>query len=97
MVIFIGSTTKEYLSQRMTAHRSDYRKYLNGKGSNITSFKLFAKYGIENCNIILLESVNANTKDELLAREAHYIKTITCVNKQIPLQTKKEYNQVHKD
>ena len=95
--VYIGSTTKEYLSQRMTAHRYDYKRYLDGKYHNVTSFKLFDKYGIDNCKIILLELVNANCKDELHAREAHHIKTLSCVNKYIPLQTKKEHYEVNRD
>ena len=43
--IYIGSTTKEYLSQRMTAHRGDYGKWKNGKHGKIMSFDLFEKYG----------------------------------------------------
>ena len=95
--VYIGSTTKKYLSQRMTAHRTDYKRFLNEKGANVRSFKLFEKYGIENCKIILLELVNANTKDELLAREAHYIKSVACVNKMVPLQTSKEYREANRD
>ena len=55
------------------------------------SFDLFEKYGIENCRILLLELVNARTKDELHTREAHYIKTLKCVNKVIPNRTRKDY------
>jgi hypothetical protein len=95
--VYIGATSKEYLSQRMTAHRSDYRAWLNKKSkSYTTSFKLFEKYGVVNCSIILLESVNAKSFDELKAREQYYIKNISCVNKVIPLQTEKEYNQKYK-
>jgi hypothetical protein len=89
--IYIGSTTKQYLSQRMDKHRSSYKSYKNGKYHNITSFIIFDKYGVENCDIILLESVNVNSKDELHIREAHYIKTLKCVNKVIPLRTGVEY------
>ena len=60
--IYIGSTTKEYLSQRMDTHRSQYKCFLNGKGDRTTSFNLFNKYGVSNCNIILLELVNVNIK-----------------------------------
>ncbi len=49
--IYIGSTTKELLSQRMDTHRSDYKQFLNGKQNNITSTKLFDKYGVENCKL----------------------------------------------
>ena len=47
--VYIGSTTKVYLLQRMTAHRSEYKRYLNGKGQNVRSDKSFDKYGIKNC------------------------------------------------
>ena len=86
--IYIGSTTKKYLSQRMVRHRNNY---IFSKHKYLTSFKIFDKYGIDNCNIILLESVDAKDYNELVAREAHYIKTLKCVNKTVPLRTRKEY------
>ncbi len=95
--IYIGSTTKEYLSQRMTTHRGNYKCFLNGKGNFISSFYLFNKYGVENCKIILLELVNVNSKDELLIRESHYIKNLKCVNKCTPLRTRKEYYEANKE
>ena len=99
--VYIGSTTKEYLCQRMDTHRSDYKRWKLGKRKHKTSsFLLFDKYKISNCEIILLESVNANSKDELLAREKYYIQLLQCVNKCTPNVTheekkekKKEYNQ----
>jgi ribosome-interacting GTPase 1 len=93
--IYIGSTTKQYLCQRMTAHRKKY-KYESNK-NNCKCLLLFDKYGIDNCDIILLEEVEANNKMELLQREAHYIKTLKCVNKYIPLRTDKEYYEDNKD
>jgi len=95
--IYIGSTTKKLLSQRMDTHRRHYKYFLNGKGPLTTSYNLFNKYGIENCKIILLELVNVNSKDELLIREAYYIKSLKCVNKNIPLRTHKEYEEFNKD
>jgi hypothetical protein len=89
--IYIGSTTKKYLSQRMDTHRGDYKRWKDGKRDKIMSFNLFDKYGVDNCQIILLETVNANSKDELIAREAYYIKTLKCVNRCIPGRTVKEY------
>ncbi len=96
--IYIGSTTKQYLSQRMDEHRSKYKKFNEGKRNyNTTSFEIFRKYGVENCRIILLESVNAENKHELQAREAYYIKTLECVNKCVPLRTKTEWGQDNAD
>ena len=96
--IYIGSTTKQYLSQRMEYHRRDYKKYKKGDLKRImTSFKLFDKYGLDNCDIVLLEFVNATCKEDLHKKEAHYIKSMRCVNKIVPLRTKTEYNAEHKE
>ena len=91
--IYFGSTTKQYLSQRMDTHRGDYKRWKNGKHHKIQVYKIFDKYGISNCQIVLIETVNTESKDELLAREKHYIKSFKCVNKNIPGRTMKEYYQ----
>jgi hypothetical protein len=39
--VYIGSTTKEYLSQRMTAHRESFNQWKKGKRELTTSFLLF--------------------------------------------------------
>jgi hypothetical protein len=96
--VYIGSTTKQYLSQRMTAHRIDYKQVKNGNiKKKVMSFDLFEKYGIDNCDIILLESVEAKSKDELHIREAHYIRTIKCINRYIPNRTQQEYYKDNKE
>ena len=95
--IYIGSTTKQYLSQRLTAHRYEFSKWQNGDKHYYTCFQLFSKYGINNCKIILLENVNAICKDELYAREAFYIRSMKCVNKSIPLRTDKEYQKDNRE
>ena len=95
--IYIGSTTKKYLSQRMADHILTYRRYKNGKRGLTTSFILFDKYGIDNCSIILLELVNANSKDELLKRERFHIENIKCVNKYVPLRSGDEYYKANKE
>ena len=102
---YVGSTTKHYLSQRLTKHVNNYKNWKKGnKEDKIMSFELFDKYGIENCKIILLETVEAKSKDELRQREQHYIDQLECVNKQIAITTreivlreKKEYYQNNKD
>ena len=95
--IYIGSTTKQFLSQRITKHREDYKIWLeNKKTKYLTSYIIFEKYGLENCVITLIENVNATTLNELQAREAYYIRHLTCVNKNIPGRTRKEYNEAKK-
>ena len=82
----------------MEYHRGDYKRYTKGlTDKTITSFKIFDKYGIENCDIILIELVNATCKEELHQREAYYIKSMLCVNKMVPLRTKKEYRDDTKE
>ena len=93
---YIGSTSKEYLSQRMVEHRKQYKDYKNGKRGLTTSFLIFDKYGIDNCSIILIELVNAISRDELLKRERFHIENNTCVNKCIPARTREEHIIRHK-
>ena len=95
--IYIGSTTKKYLSQRMVEHRGNYNRWKNGQTNKTMSFDLFEKYGLDNCDIILIENVNVNSKDELIAREKHFIKTLKCINKLVPGRTKKEHYEENKE
>ena len=95
--IYIGSTTKQYLSQRMEKHRSDYKQFKNGKCHFITSFKLFDEYGLENCFIELLETKECKSKDELLQLEGHHIREQNCVNRCIAGRTVKEWKEDNKE
>jgi hypothetical protein len=95
--IYIGSTTKDLLSQRMSKHRSDYKRWKLNEINKTTSYILFEKYGMENCRIVLIENVNAISKDELLSHEALHIKSMSCINKQIPMRTRKEYAEDNKE
>ena len=94
---YIGSTTKARLCQRMTAHRSDYFKWKIGERSFVASYHLFDKYGIENCVIELVELYPCNSKDELNAREGMYIKSETCVNRNIAGRSIQTYYQDNKE
>ena len=95
--IYIGSTTKEYLSQRMDTHRSGYKRWKNEKHGLITSFKLFEEYGLENCFIELLEAKVCTSKDELIQLEGGYVRSMKCVNKCIPGRTDQQYRDDNKD
>ena len=87
---YIGSTTKEYLSQRMDQHRSAYRRWKATGERNYSVFDIFEAYGFEKCRIVLIELVPCESKDELLKRETHFIKTIECVNRCSSFQSKSE-------
>jgi hypothetical protein len=89
--VYFGSTTKPLLCQRFATHKTEYKRFKENKTQFVTSFDLFDKYGFENCQIILLELVNATSKDELIAREAYFIRNFKCINKIIPDRTRSEY------
>lgn len=78
--VYIGSTTKEYLSQRMATHKTGYYNWKKTGERYISSYILFDKYGIENCKIILIENVSCKSKDELVSIENKYIHDIQCIN-----------------
>lgn len=85
--IYIGSTCCS-LSKRKGQHKGDYKCWLNGKCGYMTSFDI-VKCG--DVDIILIENFSCNDKNQLRARERHYIETLDCVNKRIPTRTKAEY------
>ena len=88
--IYIGSTTKQYLSQRLAKHKSDYGIWKKGNCHLTSSYLLFDEYGLENCNIELLENCPCSSKDELRAKEGEYIRKMPCVNKNLIHNSKKE-------
>lgn len=92
--IYVGSTCKDRLCQRMNTHRESYKCYKKDiKNGYATSYLLFDEYGIENCFIELIEAKECCNKDERNKLEGHYIRTLECVNKVIPNRTKKEFRK----
>lgn len=87
--IYIGSTTKQYLSQRLAKHKSSFKGWQCNKDHYISSFDLIQLGDVE---IILIESYPCNSKDELTARERHWIEQNKelITNKNIPSRTDKE-------
>jgi hypothetical protein len=90
--IYIGSTCKKLLSQRLASHNDKFKGWKKGKYPYVTSFELFELGSVQ---ITLLEAYPCNTKDELLARERHYIELHReiIVNKNIPTRTDKEIKE----
>lgn len=93
-LIYVGSTTKQYLSQRLVAHKSDFWNWKNGKKGYVTSFQILEG---DNYEITLLESFPCKTNDELRAREKHWIQSLDCVNKVIPCRTRAEYKEDNRE
>lgn len=97
---YIGSTTKQYLSQRMVHHRKDFNKWKKNpeKYDFLSSFTLFEKFGIENCYIELIELFPCNCNDELRKKEREHIEKQECCNKvkRVIITKKEEIERVKK-
>lgn len=65
---YVGSTCYPKLSQKLSKHKQDYKKYENGKGiwNQVYNFFIY-----DEPRIILLENYSCNNIDELHARQ-HY-------------------------
>jgi hypothetical protein len=87
--IYIGSSCKKYLAERKADHKYQYKKWLNRNGGYCSSFDLF---GLGDIDIVLLENVNCNTKDELYKKEQEYLDKFKniAVNINSPMRKKKE-------
>ena len=84
-------TTCQPLSKRMAQHRSDH-KY------NRSSTKAAAIVRAGDASIILVEAcAGVTSKEELNAREAHWIRNNECVNRAVPGRTRAEYYAEHKE
>ena len=95
---YVGSTTKQYLSQRVVAHRSAYRHWKKwGNRSRVTVYGIFDEFGFDNCEILLLESYPCDSRDELHAREGYWIRELDCVNRYVAGRSRKEHYQEDKE
>ena len=94
---YYGSTMKRYLCHRLSGHKYDYKKYLEGGPKESTSFNIFDEYGVDNCRIELVELYPCNSRDELESREGEFIRNNDCVNRIITKRTKKQYQEDNKE
>ena len=93
---YVGSTTQLYLSTRMAIHRCGYkRKREKMIGGELSSYKLFDEYGVENCIIELLENYPCADRHELDRREGQFIQERNTVNKNFAGRTEAEYNEIY--
>ena len=89
--VYIGSTTKKYLQQRLRDHEKGHAYFLATGRKRLTSHEVL-KNG--NYTLSMLEMYPCSSKDELLARERHYIEaTPNCVNKNLPGRGRAEYRR----
>jgi hypothetical protein len=83
--IYIGSTIQPL-----------YKRFHHHKIASVCRSKiLFQKYN--DVRVELLECCPCDNKEQLNKKEGEYIRKLDCVNKKIPLRTRREYNADNKD
>jgi predicted GIY-YIG superfamily endonuclease len=92
--VYYGSTIKS-LNERFSKHRSDYKRYLDGKINYITNFEIVK---FNDCNIQLISECFYDTKKDLVRAEGIVIgENNDAINKRIAGRTEKEYYQQNKE
>lgn len=92
---YVGSTTQP-LSKRLHGHKRDYDRWkggYTGKGY-VSSFRLFEEGEVE---VFLLEDYSCDRKEQLHARERHWVENTECVNRHVPTRTAKEWREANKE
>ena len=86
-LVYYGSTEQK-LCERMSSHRSSYKRFVSGKINNpCTSFQIMA---LGDAYIELVEEVRVPSKKHMHAIEGRYQRENDCVNKIIAGRTAKE-------
>jgi hypothetical protein len=93
--IYIGSTVQP-LYKRKAGHKKSYKLFKNKQIQYVSSYELIELGDID---IILIENVKCESKEELLAKERHYIELNKelCVNLKTPSRTIEEKKQNMKE
>jgi hypothetical protein len=90
--IYIGSTCNRL------SHRKNLHKGHSKRKPNRVVYKHLNSIGWENVDIILVENFNCKSKNELHARERHYIDLLKpSLNRVIPLRTLQEWCEDNKE
>ncbi len=93
-LVYYGSTCQT-LSSRLVGHRVAHNRFVQGTRKHaITSSKLLA---LTDYKIILVEDCPCERKEQLIQKEAEYIRNNECVNKVIPGRTSAEWYEDNKE
>lgn len=89
--VYIGATTRKYLSQRLGQHVGQCKLWKAGKHHYCSSFQIIE---LGDAYIELLEAVQCNSIDELTIRERHHLSQHdTAVNKYMRGRTLNEWRK----
>ena len=98
---YIGSTCQDRLTSRLQQHKYHYKKYMEAKEKGESYRRPCMSFNIiQNGDyaISLVEEVEFNDKQELLARERYYIENYDNVeNYNIPTRTAKERYDINRE
>lgn len=72
----------------------DLKSWQQGKRAGISSFIVIERGDFD---IVLLEDVKCENKEQLHKKEREYIEKLDCVNKIVPTRTKSEYYQANRE
>ena len=98
-ICYIGSTFDQP-RKRWQGHKDNYKQYLNGKKRELSIYKYFDKYGIDNFQLIKIKSYicyreSKNDFKHLHAWETLWIsKSKTAVNERLPFNPLKKIDNV---
>ena len=101
-LFYIGSTTGT-LKQRKWKHKTSFKKRQTNEKARCTMSKKLFELGIDDVEIILIKEYCLENKEQLLKKEAKYIRKYKekygdkCLNICVPLRTKKEWNEDNKE
>ena len=76
--VYIGSTCRKTLAERLSHHVYEYKRYLETGDKYISSIEVLQN---NNYEILLLEEYPCSSKDALHARERFYTHSMECVNR----------------
>jgi len=79
---FYGFTCEPTLARRLAKLCGEYRSFLENKGEDKSVNRVLEG---NNYDIVLVEKVPSDSKDELYKRLRHYIENNECVNKRLPV------------
>jgi hypothetical protein len=91
--VYYGSTQRS-LNKRMIGHKSDCKRWKEGKCGFTTSFNIIDR---GNYSYSLIETVECEDRGQLEQRERFYIENNECINKFIPCRTRKEHYEANKE
>jgi hypothetical protein len=92
--VYIGSTCKATLAQRLSQHNASFKRYAEKSvGNNYASYDIL-KNG--DYKIILIELYPCDTKDQLRAREQYWIENTECINNRCAFLSPEEHKQYDK-